>query len=89
MPELRAGSSAALGLCMEQLESAPSAHPSKVSGVGAGPGFQLWAPSPLIWVCATGLQVRAGCFSHVHSPGAEGGGAPEALAAVEGSLTIR
>ena len=60
--------SAALGLCGGQLASAPGAHPPEVSGVGAPPGsgvggqlgFQLWAPSPLIYVRATGLQVRAG-----------------------------
>ena len=28
-------------------------------GVVAQLGFQLWAPSPLIWMCATGLQVSA------------------------------
>ena len=28
--------------------------------VRAHPEFQLWAPSPLIWVPATGLQVSAG-----------------------------
>ena len=54
------GQSASLGLCVGQLASAPSAHPPEVSGVGGHPGFQVWAPSPLIWVCATGLQVRAG-----------------------------
>ena len=53
----------------------------------AHPEFQLWAPSLLIWVCASrALGERWGCFSGVHSPGAEGGGVPEA-AAVESSLT--
>ena len=52
--------SAALGLCMGQLASAPGVHPPKVSGVGGQPGFPVWAPTPLIWVHATGLQVRAG-----------------------------
>ena len=42
------------------LASAPGVHPPEVSGVGAPPGFQVWAPSLLIWVCATGLQVNAG-----------------------------
>ena len=61
-----AGGSANLGLCVGQLASAPSEHPPEVSGVGAPPGvggqlgFQLWVPSPLIWVCAPGLQVSAG-----------------------------
>ena len=48
---------AALGLWVGQLASAPSAHPPQVSGVGSQPGFQVWAPTPLIWVRATGLQV--------------------------------
>ena len=52
--------SKALGLWVGQLASAPSAHPPEVSGVDAPPRFQLWAPSPLIWECATGLQVSAG-----------------------------
>ena len=51
---------AALGLWVGQLASAPGAHPPEVSGVGALPGFQVWAPSLLIWVQATGLQVSAG-----------------------------
>ena len=51
---------AVLGLWVEQLASAPDAHPPEVSGVGAPPGFQVWAPSPLICVHATGLQVSAG-----------------------------
>ena len=51
--------SALLGLWVEQLASAPDALPPEVSGVGAPPGFQVWAPSPLIWVRATGLQVSA------------------------------
>ena len=50
--------------------------------------FQVWAPSPLIWVpanCASG--VFWGCLSGVHSPGAEGVGEQEAMAAVENSLS--
>ena len=35
-------------------------RPAGVSGVGGQLGFQLWAPSPLIWVHTTRLQVRAG-----------------------------
>ena len=54
------GRSAALGLCVGQLASAPGVHPPEVSGVGAPPGFQAWAPSPLKWVRATGVQVSAG-----------------------------
>ena len=30
-----------------------------VSGVGGPLEFQFWAPSPLMWVRATGLQVSA------------------------------
>ena len=51
--------SAVLGLWVGQLASAPDAHPPEVSGVGAPAGFQVWAPSPLICVRATGLQVSA------------------------------
>ena len=53
----------------------------------AHPEFQLWAPSQLIWVRASWLQVSAGAAFCVHSPGAEGGGAPEAVAAAKSSLT--
>ena len=49
-----------LGLWVEQLASAPDAHPPEVSGVGAPLGFQVWAPSSLICMRATGLQVSAG-----------------------------
>ena len=35
-------------------------RPAGVSGVGGQLGFQLWAPSPLIWVHTTGLQVSTG-----------------------------
>ena len=52
--------SAALGLCLGQLASAPRAHPPEVSGVGAQLGFQLCTPSPIIWVRGTGLQVSSG-----------------------------
>ena len=52
------------------------------------PGFQLWAPSPLILVLASQASDESwGCLSCVHSPGAEGGGAPEAPASAESSLT--
>ena len=74
-----AGQSAALGLCMGQLASAPGAHPPEVSGVGSQLGFQFWAPSPLIWVCTMGLQVSTGAGYPLFTvQGAEGGGAPEA-----------
>ena len=54
----------------------------------AHPEFQLWAPSLLIWVCASQASgERWGCLSRVRSPGAEEGGAPEAVAAAESSLT--
>ena len=44
--------------------------------VRAHPGFQLWAPSPLIWVRTNrGSGVCWGCLSCVHSQGAEGVGA--------------
>ena len=56
----KASRSATLSLCVGQLASAPGAHPPKVSGVGGQLGFQVWAPSPLIWVRTTGLQESAG-----------------------------
>ena len=49
-----------MGLWVGQLASVPGAVPPEVSGVGVPPGFQVWAPSPLIWVHSTGLQVSAG-----------------------------
>ena len=55
--------------------------------VRAHPGFQLWAPCLLIWVCANQSSgVCWVCLSGVHSPEAEGLGAQEAMAAVENSL---
>ena len=44
--------SAVLVLWVEQLASAPDALPPEVSGLGALPGFHVWAPSSLIWVHA-------------------------------------
>ena len=71
-------------------------YPLEVSCVGGQLGFHLWAPSlwfqlwasnPLIWVCATGLQMSAGAaYPGLHSPGAAGVGAQEAMAAAENSL---
>ena len=41
----------------------------------AHPGFQLWAPSLLIWVRANRASgVCCGCLSRIHSPEAEGPG---------------
>ena len=51
---------AVLGLWVGQLTSALDAHPPEVSGVGSQPGFQVWAPSQLICVRATRLQVSTG-----------------------------
>ena len=66
---------AALGLCVGQLASAPGAHPSKVSGVGSQLEFQLWAPSPLIWVRASWASGESwGCFSTVTVQGLRGEG---------------
>ena len=67
-----------------------------ISGVGAQAlidvcahvGFQVWAPSLLIWVCANQAScVYWGCLSVVHSLGTEGVGVQEAMAALEGSLS--
>ena len=73
--------SAALGLWVGQLASAPGAHPPEVSGVGPH-SANLGASNQ-----ASGE--RRGCLSQVHRPGAEGGGAPETAAAAESSLTSR
>ena len=70
--------STVLGLWVEQLASAPDAHPPEVSGVGAQ-FANLRARNQ-----ASGE--RQGCLSCVHSPGAEGGGLPELVAAAESSL---
>ena len=43
-----------------QAATDPGAHLPEVSGVGVQTGFQLWVPSLLVWVLATGLQVSAG-----------------------------
>ena len=43
-----------------QLASVPGVHPPEVSGVGGQLGFQLWAPSLLLWVRTTGVQVSVG-----------------------------
>ena len=70
---------------MEQLASAPDALPPEVSGVGAQfanlRARNRASGEPQV---STGLW---GCFSRARSPGAEGGGAPGAVAAAESSLT--
>ena len=67
--------SAAFGLWVRQLVSAPGAHPPKVSGVGALQGFQVWAPSPLIWVpVSRALGEHWGCFSAFTVQGLRGEG---------------
>ena len=71
--------SAVLGLWVEQLASAPAAHPPEVSGVGP--------QSPNLHACNWASGEHRGSLSCVHSPGAEGGGAPGAAAAAESSLT--
>ena len=83
-----AGQSAALGLCVGQLSSAPVEHPPEVLGVGALPGFQVWVPSPLIWVHVTRLQVSTGAaYPSFTVQGFREEGAPEAVAAADSSLT--
>ena len=76
---LAALGSAVLGLWVEQLASAPDAHPPEVSCVGSQ-FANLRARNR-----ASGE--RRGCLSHVHCPGAEGGGAPGAEGAAKSSLT--
>ena len=71
---------AALGLWVGQLASAPSAHPLEVSSLGAPPGFQVWAPSPLIWVRASQASgERWGCFSPFTVQGLRGKGCQRLL----------
>ena len=70
---------ATLGLSHVQLASAHGAHPPGVSGVGPH-SANLGAHNR-----ASGEHWS--CLSRVHSPGAEGGEAPEATAAGESSLT--
>ena len=61
--------------------------PSLLIVVCTHPGFQVWAPSLLIWVHTNRASgVCWGCFSGVHSPGAEGVGLQEATAAAQNSL---
>ena len=92
----RASLSAALGLCVGQLASAPGAYP---------PRFQVWVPHwglrcgrPAVVSVVSPQSANLGArnwasgvcwgwLSRVHSPGAEGRGAPEAKAAAENSLT--
>ena len=70
-----------------QPEADLGAHPLEVSGVVAHPGFQVWVLSLLIWVSANWASgVCWGCLSRVHSPGAEGVGAQEAMDPAESSL---
>ena len=77
-----------LGLWVEQLASAPDALPLEVSGMGAPPGFHAWAPSSLICVRATGLQVSArAVYPAFAVQGQSGEGAPGASAAAESFLT--
>ena len=77
-----------LGLWVEQLASAPDALPPEVSGVGAPPGFHVWAPSSLICVRATGPQVSDGAaYPALAVQGRRGEGHQGPKAAAESSLT--
>ena len=88
-PESRVpGLSAALGLCVGQLASAPGAHPPTQ-------GFRFGRPAGVSVVGPQSADLGArnpasgerwACLSQVLSPGAEGGGAPEPGAAAESSL---
>ena len=70
--------SAVLVLWVGQLASAPVVHPPEVSGVGP--------QSANLGAGNRASGEHQGCLSRVNHPGAEGGGAPEATAAVESSL---
>ena len=64
---------------------APAAQP--LIRVCNHPWFQVWAPRLLIWLCTRRASgVCWGFLSSVHSPGAEGLRAQEAMAAAENSL---
>ena len=71
----------ALCLWVGQLASAPGAHPLEVSGVGPQ-SANLGAGN------RASCEVQA-CLFRIHRPGAEGGGAQEAMAAAESCLTSR
>ena len=75
----QAGRSVLLGLWVEQLASAPDAHPPEVSGVGP--------QSANLCACNRASGECWGCLSHIHSPGVEGGGTPGAAAAAKSYLT--
>ena len=63
---------------------------SEVSGVGAPPGFHVWALFANLRERdrTSGERRHSGAiYRPARSPGAEGGGAPGAAAAAESSLT--
>ena len=81
--------SEALGLWVGQLASAPGAHPP-TRGFRCGRPAVVSVVGPQsadLGACNRASGERWGCLSRIHSPGAEGGGAPEAEAAAESSLT--
>ena len=93
-----ASQSATLGLCVGQLVSAPGVHPPRFQMWAPCLGLRCGRPAgvSVVGPQSTDLGARnrasgehQGCLSRVHSPGAEGGGAPEATAAAESSLTSR
>ena len=63
-----------LGLWVEQLASAPDALPPEVSGVGAPPGFHVWAPSSLICVRNQGSRERWAAYPALALQGWRGEG---------------
>ena len=67
-----------MGLCGGQPATELDAHPPEVSGVVA--------QSANLGSGQLASGERWGCLSQVHSPRAEGGGAPEAVAAAVSSL---
>ena len=70
--------SAALGLCVGQLASAPSEYPPEVSG-GRPAGVSVVGPqSANLGVRTLASGVCWGWLSPLHLAGAEGGGPPEA-----------
>ena len=81
------GRSLAVGLCAGQPATELGTHPSELSGVGAQPGFQLWEPSPLMWVHASRVSGECwGCLFAFTVQGLTGEGCLRPLAAAESSL---
>ena len=80
--------SAALGLWVGQLAFAFRCTPTRSFRCGRPAGVSGVGPqSTNLGACDQASGEHGGCLSLVHCPGLQGGGAPEASAAEESSLT--